>query len=83
MLPENKIPQSDQLSIPQVESLSELLSRDPETYTENDLEKIIKEYREQRKRWDSVQESKAKTPSKTAPGKPNALLQTSISMEDI
>lgn len=47
--PVGKIPTSDALSIPQ-DSIQELYSRDPESYTKQDLDSIITEIRQHRER---------------------------------
>lgn len=47
--PVGEIPTSDALSIPQ-DSIQELYSRDPESYTKQDLDSIITEIRQHRER---------------------------------
>lgn len=49
------IPQSSALSEASPDSLTELLSRDPEGYTRQDLDRIISLMREQRVRWEATE----------------------------
>jgi hypothetical protein len=58
---EPTIPQSAALGEAQVESLSELMSRDPEGYGKQDLLAIIAAMREQRKRWEAAEAAEAAT----------------------
>lgn len=50
-----QIPQSEALKEALPESLSELFSRDPETHTEADTKRIVREMREQRKRQEAAE----------------------------
>lgn len=62
------------------ESLSELLSRDPEGYQNQDLDRIIEALREQRKKWQML-DSEAKPRAKA---KAQAVqLVTKLSPEDL
>ena len=51
----NEMPKSTALIEASPDSLSELFSRDPEGYTSQDLNRIIAEIREQRKRWEAAE----------------------------
>lgn len=62
--PDGTIPQSDALAEAAVESLSELMSRDPEGYGKQDLMAIISAMRAQRVKWELAEAAEA------ASGKP-------------
>lgn len=59
-----EIPQSNALAEASSESLTELMSRDPEGYGKQDIAKIIEALRAQRARWDEMERQAA------ASGKP-------------
>ena len=77
------IPQSNALAEASPESISDLLSRDPEHYTPDDWLRVIGTYREQRERWakaeaagaKSIKQPKIAGPSapQIAPGSPDDL----------
>lgn len=50
-----EIPQSNALTAASPDSLGELLSRDPEGYQQQDLDRIIDELRQQRVRWQAAE----------------------------
>lgn len=50
-LPFGQIPQSSALSEASPESLSDLMSKDPEGYQQQDIKKIVAELRGMRERW--------------------------------
>jgi hypothetical protein len=68
------IPQSTALSEAGTDSLSELMSRDPEGYSRQDRDRIVLALREQRAR---LEASEANKPKK-APGGSKLLLQTTV-----
>jgi hypothetical protein len=62
------IPQSNALAEANGDSLAELFSRDPEGYTEQDLEKVVIALRLQRERWAAAEAQGAtKAPGTKAP----------------
>lgn len=78
------IPQSNALA-EAGESLSELMSRDPESYSQQDLERIIQTLREQRVRWAEA-EANGTTRGYRASGKaaaPAKLTSTPAKPEDL
>lgn len=77
---EGQIPQSQALVEAQVDSLSELMSRDPEGYTKQDLDRIILVLREQRVRWQAAEASGRGPAAARANSK---ALSTKASMEDL
>ncbi len=82
----SEIPQSPALAEAGsgAESLAELLSRDPESYTEQNLTRIIEALREQRARW-AAAESGGKTTAPRAPKSikaPAGLTLESLANED-
>lgn len=56
-----EIPQSSALGEAQVESLTELMSRDPEHYTKQDRMRVIATQREARARWEQMEKEEAAT----------------------
>ena len=64
------LPQSNALEEVHGDSLGELFSRDPEGYSEQDLDRIIGELRAQRARWQEAESTGAKKPRapKALPG---------------
>lgn len=52
---EGEIPQSSALAEALPQSLDELFSRDPEGYSEKDLDRIIGALRDQRERWSKTE----------------------------
>ena len=56
------LPQSNALSEAQSDSLSELLTRDPEGYGEQDLQRAIEAYRQQRQKFLELEASGASKP---------------------
>ncbi len=54
-----EIPQSPALAEAQVESLTELMSRDPEGYTKQDRMRVIATQREARARWEQMEREEA------------------------
>lgn len=61
-----QLPQSTALAEARVDSISELLSRDPEGHTRQDRDRVVKELREQRARWEASQALGTKPKPKTA-----------------
>jgi hypothetical protein len=60
-----QIPQSTALTEAQTDSLAELLSRDPEGYSDHDLTRVIAAFREQRTKWEAADaQAKADSPAK-------------------
>lgn len=51
------IPQSSALAEAQVESLGDLMSRDPEGYGQQELSRVIAAMREQRQKWEAAEAS--------------------------
>lgn len=79
--PVGTIPQSSALSEASAESLSELMSRDPEGYTRIDRDKLVATLRAQRAKWEAAEASGVKPrPKKTAPG---VSLKTTKKAEDL
>jgi hypothetical protein len=74
--PSSLIPHSTALAEASPESLSELMSRDPESYQKQDLQRVIAALRAQREKWAMAEGGpKAPKPAKiTGPG----LLQKSV-----
>jgi hypothetical protein len=68
------IPQSSALAEASPESLSELMSRDPEGYQRQDRQRIIEALRAQREKWAAGEGSKPPKAIKAAAG----LLQKSV-----
>lgn len=77
-----QIPQSNALAEATVDSLGELMSRDPEGYSKQDLERIVAAMREQRER---LAVSAAAAPQRAPRGGPktNVSLKTTVGAEDI
>ena len=68
-----EIPQSSALAEAQVESLTELMSRDPEGYTKQNRMRVIATQREARARWEQMErEEQATGKSKTERTKADA-----------
>ena len=79
------IPQSNALAEASPESISDLLSRDPEHYTPDDWTRVIGTYREQRERWAKAEAAGSKSlpkqpkapqlagPAPVVPGSPDDL----------
>lgn len=65
----NEIPQSTALAEAQVDSLSDLFSRDPESFTKQDKAKLIEALRAQRVKWAAAEATGAKTVRQAAPAK--------------
>jgi len=59
-----QVPQSNALKEASVDSLAELLSRDPEGYSRQDLDRVIAAMREQRARMALANAEKAAQPGK-------------------
>lgn len=75
------IPKSEALAEATVDSLTELMSRDPEGYSSQDLDKIVAAMRAQRERLATVQaEAPAKRPR--AIGAP-VTLKSTVSADDM
>lgn len=78
-----EIPQSSALSEATVDSLGELMSRDPEGYSKQDLERVVACMREQRER---LALSVAVAPPKAARAKPGSAsmsLKTTVGTGDL
>lgn len=60
-----ELPQSDALAEATIDSIAELLSRDPEGYSPADRQKVIQALREQRVRWEKAQQDAPAKASKT------------------
>ena len=58
---EGALPQSNALSAASSESLSDLMSRDPEGFQAQDLARIVAAFREQRARWEAMEASEEAT----------------------
>lgn len=52
---ENEVPQSNALAEATTDSLTELMSRDPEGYSRQDLGRIVQAMREMRVKWEAGQ----------------------------
>lgn len=78
---QGQIPQSQALVEAGVDSLGELMSRDPEGYSKQDLERIVVAMRDQRERL-AKGAAEAPSPAKRAKG-PAATLQTAIKVGDL
>lgn len=74
------IPQSQALVEAGVDSLGELMSRDPEGYSKQDLERIVVAMRDQRER---LAKSVAEATTKPKAKGPAATLQTAIKVGDL
>jgi hypothetical protein len=74
--PSSLIPRSTALAEASPESLSELMSRDPESYQKQDIQRVIAALRAMREKWASAEggPKAPKAPKITGPG----LLQKSI-----
>lgn len=81
-VPAPALPQSTALAEATGDSIAELLSRDPEHYQAQDLDRVIEFYRAQRQRWVAAggEEPKAKAKPKASS---NLLTQTMASAEDM
>jgi hypothetical protein len=66
-----EIPTCDALGEASANSLSELLSRDPEGYSQVDLARVIEAFREQRVKWAAAE---AQAPAKRSAGGAKAAL---------
>lgn len=78
-----EIAQSSALTEATVDSLGELMSRDPEGYSKQDLERVVAIMREQRER---LSLSAAAAPPKTARAKPGSAsmsLKTTVGTRDL
>ena len=77
-----EIPQSTALAEATVDSLGELMSRDPEGYSTQDLERIVAAMRDQR---DKLAATAAATPQRAPRGTPKAIvtLNSTVAPEDI
>lgn len=64
--PPNELPISNALVEASPESLSDLFSRDPEGYSNQDLDRIIEALRAQRARWQAAEAAGAKPASRSA-----------------
>jgi len=58
----SEIPQSSALSEAHGDSLGELFSRDPEGYSQQDLDRVVGALREQRERWVKAEAEAAAKP---------------------
>jgi hypothetical protein len=76
------IPQSTALAEASIESLADLMSRDPETHTRDDRDRIVSAMREQRVRLQADERAKpTKAPRTRAPSKLGQAV--SASLEDL
>lgn len=75
------IPQSTALAEASADSLGELFSRDPEGYSDQDLDRVIAAYREQRVRWKAAEESG--TTTRKATKTQVAMTATAAKAEDL
>lgn len=82
-----EIPQSSALSEASVESLTELMSRDPEGYKQQDILRIIEAHRAQRKKWEEMEQQaaqgKGEKKEKTRADQPALLKRASGTAEDM
>jgi len=76
MTGEEGLPQSNALAEATGDSLSELLGRDPETYTAEDRKAIISALREQRKRWEAAEATPKAVKAKPLSGKAASLISS-------
>ena len=56
------LPQSTALAEASSDSLSELLSRDPQGWSRIDLDRVVKDLRAQRLKWEAAEAAGVKTP---------------------
>lgn len=77
------IPQSSALSEASPDSLTELLSRDPEGYSRQDLDRIIALMREQRSRWEAAAAAAPKGRARVAPGRSTLGTTVAASLDDL
>lgn len=78
-----EIPQSAALAEATIDSLGELMSRDPEGYSKQDLERVVAAMREQRERLAlSAAAQPTKAPRAKAGGPP-ASLKSNVGVGDI
>lgn len=73
-----EIPASGAITEAQVESLTELMSRDPQGYTSQDRQKIIAVLREQRERFAQTEAEAASNPKKAKKDAGNILLKKAL-----
>lgn len=78
-----QIPQSSALAEATIDSLGELMSRDPEGYSKQDLERIVGAMREQRERIAATAASAPQKAPRRASGGPPPSLQSSVGLGDI
>ena len=78
-----EIPQSNALAEASPDSLSDLFSRDPETLSTSDFDRLISVLRAQRERW-QASEAEAQSKPKRASAKASGLVSsTSKSIEEL
>lgn len=77
------LPQSTALAEARADSLSELLSRDPESYQTQDLDRIIEVLREQRRRWQAAEASGAPRRGQSKTSSEPGTRATDLSMDDL
>ena len=78
-----EIPQSPALAEASADSLSDLFSRDPETLSQTDFDRLISVLRAQRERWQAT-EAEAQAKPKRASAKAAGLVSsTTRSIEDL
>lgn len=78
----SEIPQSSALAEASIDSLGELMSRDPEGYSKQDLARVVAAMREQRER---LAASAAAAPARATSrkGGPPASLKTAVGVGDL
>lgn len=81
-IPEAEASVSNPLSEASATSLDELFSRDPEGYTQKDLESVVKELRRMAEKWKGEEASGA-TKSKTGAGVAKALKKQVADLGDL
>lgn len=78
-----EIPQSAALAEATVDSLGELMSRDPEGYSKQDLERVVAAMREQRERLAISAATAPAKPTRAKAGGPPASLKSNVGVGDL
>lgn len=78
-----EIPQSSALAEASVESLTELMSRDPEGYAQQDIIRIIEAHRAQRLKWEQMEKDAPQKKEKTRADQVPLLKKASGTADDM
>lgn len=78
-----QIPQSDALREVRIDSIADLFSKDPESFTKEDEVRLVATFRQQRERWAAAEAAGGKAPGTKSKIAPQVQVAPTTSAEDI